>query len=174
MFPAQHCCLVLGRSPTAVCPETFPCTVWITSTTFIWFAFKPCTIDIHIYIIHFLSLVSYSRTKPQLCLWTIEGSASWGTRLYSMFSLTVHQSYEFTIPHKYKGLKHADGTTLFSSICCFSPKAYLPGVCQVVATVQKLLHFCLFSYSPALPMNLVKLVVYNSSQEKFKRWGCYL
>lgn len=54
---------------------------------------------------------------------------------------------------------------LFSSVCCFSPKAYLPKVCLLVAAVQKLLHFFLFSYSPALPMDLVRLVVCDSSQD---------
>lgn len=151
-----------------VCPGTCPRTLLITGIIFIWFAFKPRMIDIHIYIITF-SLESYSCTKPHVCLSAMEGSASCGTRLCSVFSLAAHQRYKLTSPHKYKELEHADGTTLFCSICCFSVKAYLPGVCQAVAGTQKLLHFFLFLYIPALPMDLVKLVVHNSSQEKFNR-----
>lgn len=150
VFPAQHCCLALGSLCTSVCSGTFSCTHWIT---FICFVFKPRTINIHIYIIHFLSLVSYSSTKPQLCLSPLDSSVSWGTRLYSVFSPTVHQRYELTTPHKYKGLKHAYGTTLFPNVYWFSPKAYLPGVsmsgcscCSKAAAV-----FLCFHRAPSYP-----------------------
>lgn len=69
---------------SAVCPETFPGTLWITSATFSWFAVRPCLTDIQSRIISFLSPVPYSRTKPQACWSAGEGSEAWGTSLQSV------------------------------------------------------------------------------------------